>query len=218
MSRRASRCRRRSCSACCGHAHVPGRHADGAAARVRAVRSAHSQRSICPGSDTRACRCWPRSATRSPSCSRRRSTASRTSFQHIFSGGYAAGYYSYKWAEVLAADAFSAFEEHGIFNAASVAPLPGLHPRAGRQPRCDGSVRRVPRPQAADRAAAEAAGPGGLKNGSRHHKKELKKRVKDEVIRSPPRHLNLLFLFLFVVSGSFSPLSPKIEQQHFTRR
>ena len=51
----------------------------------------------------------------------KRRTCMTTQFQHIMTGGYAAGYYCYKWAEVLDADAFSAFQEEGIFNTETAA-------------------------------------------------------------------------------------------------
>lgn len=53
-------------------------------------------------------------------------TAQSTSFSHIFAGGYSAGYYSYKWAEVLDADAFAYFKETGIFNSGTAAKFKTL--------------------------------------------------------------------------------------------
>ncbi len=58
-------------------------------------------------------------------------TLSSTSFGHIFSGGYAAGYYSYKWAEVLAADGFSLFQEKGIFDRETAAKFRHLLEQGG---------------------------------------------------------------------------------------
>jgi peptidyl-dipeptidase Dcp len=46
-----------------------------------------------------------------------------TSFSHIFQGGYSSGYYSYKWAEVIEADAFEAFKDAGIFNSETAQKL-----------------------------------------------------------------------------------------------
>ncbi len=79
----------------------------------------------------------------------------QNSFSHIFAGGYAAGYYSYKWAEVLSADCYAAFEEEGVFNPVTgrrfldeILSVGGSRPaidsfRAfrGREPRLDALLR-----------------------------------------------------------------------------
>lgn len=76
-------------------------------------------------------------------------------FSHIFAGGYAAGYYSYKWAEVLSADAFSRFEEEGVFSAevghdfmahilekgGSASPMALFSAFRGREPKVDALLR-----------------------------------------------------------------------------
>lgn len=76
-------------------------------------------------------------------------------FAHIFAGGYAAGYYSYKWAEVLSADAFSRFEQEGIFNpetgrsflhnilemGGSIEPMELFKQFMGREPNIDALLR-----------------------------------------------------------------------------
>jgi oligopeptidase A len=76
-------------------------------------------------------------------------------FSHIFAGGYAAGYYSYKWAEVLSADAYSLFEENGVFDRGTgarfrdeILAVGGSRPALesfkafrGREPRIDALLR-----------------------------------------------------------------------------
>lgn len=64
-------------------------------------------------------------------------TAMSTSFTHIFAGGYAAGYYGYKWSEVLAADAFSLFRERGIFDRATAASFRHLLEQGDQRPAMD---------------------------------------------------------------------------------
>ncbi len=60
-------------------------------------------------------------------------TAQSPSFSHIFAGGYSAGYYSYKWAEVLDADAFAYFKETGIFNLETAAKFKILLSKGGTE-------------------------------------------------------------------------------------
>ena len=83
-------------------------------------------------------------------------TLSSTAFSHIFQGGYSAGYYSYKWAEVLDADAFERFKQEGIFSEAAadgfaeilssggtVAPDELFKKFRGRDPKVDALLRRA---------------------------------------------------------------------------
>ena len=60
-------------------------------------------------------------------------TSMAPAFTHIFSGGYAAGYYGYKWAEVLAADAYSLFQEKGIFDALTASKFRHLLEQGGQR-------------------------------------------------------------------------------------
>ncbi|MDE6483511.1 MAG: M3 family metallopeptidase [Rikenellaceae bacterium] len=70
------------------------------------------------------------------------------SFSHVFAGGYAAGYYSYKWAEVLEADAYSLFKERGIYDKETAAAFRKLLSSGGRRPEMETYVEfRGHRPQ-----------------------------------------------------------------------
>ena len=70
-------------------------------------------------------------------------TCMTVQFSHIMAGGYAAGYYSYKWAEVLDADAFSVFKKHGILSKGGTENPMTLYQRfRGGEPTIDALLKR----------------------------------------------------------------------------
>ena len=90
-------------------------------------------------------------------------TAMAPAFGHIFSGGYAAGYYGYKWAEVLEADAFSLFKEKGIFNREAAGSFRENILSKGGTRASDGALCTLPRPQTGDQGADRKDGVGKVR-------------------------------------------------------